>query len=95
MFHCIFQGKRICPGEELARMMLFLYAGYIIRSFYIRLSQEHECMSVRGENGITLVPKYYEIVATPMRNMKDLVKDDDVGMYKAVAVKKDIKSNTI
>ncbi|XP_011201481.2 cytochrome P450 306a1 [Bactrocera dorsalis] len=88
-------GKRMCPGEELARMMLFLYAGYIIRGFYIRLSQEHEIMSVRGENGITLVPKYYEIVATPMRNMKDLVKDDDVGMYKAVAVKKDIKSNTI
>ncbi|XP_054728319.1 cytochrome P450 306a1 [Anastrepha obliqua] len=88
-------GKRMCPGEELARMILYLFAGHIIRNFHVKLAPEYEGMSLRGESGITLAPLHYEITAKPMRNMKDILASDDMGMYKDVPVKTDIKSNTI
>ncbi|XP_036318184.1 cytochrome P450 306a1 [Rhagoletis pomonella] len=88
-------GKRICPGEDLARMMLYLFAAHIIRNFHIRLKLEYEDNSYRGETGMTLVPFYYEITAKPVRKPKTFLASDDVRMYKDVTVKKDIKSKTI
>ncbi|XP_067640073.1 cytochrome P450 306a1 [Eurosta solidaginis] len=90
-------GKRMCPGEDLARMILYMYAGYLIRNFDIRLSLEYEGMTLRGESGITLVPKYYEIKAKPVRNI-DHILDPDAerwARYKDLEIKRLRKAKTI
>ncbi|XP_012228131.1 cytochrome P450 306a1 [Linepithema humile] len=57
-------GKRMCVGDELARMMLFLFAARILHSFAISTpSGAH--IDLEGECGITLVPKPHRLVFTP------------------------------
>ncbi|XP_030381944.1 cytochrome P450 306a1 [Scaptodrosophila lebanonensis] len=51
-------GKRMCPGDELARMMLILFAGRILRRFQLSLAGE---VDMEGQCGITLSPKDYEL----------------------------------
>lgn len=56
----LFKGKRVCVGEELARMILFLFAGRILRSFVISVPPD-ETVDLEGECGITLVPKPHRL----------------------------------
>ncbi|XP_034945868.1 cytochrome P450 306a1 isoform X2 [Chelonus insularis] len=49
-------GKRICVGDELARMMLFLFAARILQKFHISIAPG-ENIDMDGICGITLVPK--------------------------------------
>ncbi|XP_032673775.1 cytochrome P450 306a1 isoform X2 [Odontomachus brunneus] len=56
-------GKRMCVGDELARMILFLFAARILRSFVISLPAG-ACIDLDGECGITLVPKPHRLVFT-------------------------------
>lgn len=55
-----FKGKRVCVGEELARMILFLFAGRILRAFSVRVPAG-EIADLEGECGITLVPKPHRL----------------------------------
>ncbi|XP_034490349.1 cytochrome P450 306a1 [Drosophila innubila] len=55
-------GKRMCPGDELARMMLTLFTGRILRRFHVQLStKEDGQVSMDGECGITLTPTHYKL----------------------------------
>lgn len=55
-----FKGKRVCVGEELARMILFLFAGRILRAFVVSVPPD-EMADLEGECGITLVPKPHRL----------------------------------
>ncbi|XP_014480500.1 PREDICTED: cytochrome P450 306a1 isoform X2 [Dinoponera quadriceps] len=56
-------GKRMCVGDELARMILYLFAAKILRSFVISAPSD-ACIDLDGECGITLVPKPHRLVFT-------------------------------
>nr|QZM07476.1 cytochrome P450 monooxygenase CYP306A1 [Lasioderma serricorne] len=51
-------GKRMCVGEDLAKILLFLFGGSIIRKFRLEVTD----VDVKGECGITLTPKKQDIV---------------------------------
>ncbi|CAK9827142.1 Cytochrome P450 306a1 [Anthophora retusa] len=53
-------GKRVCVGEELARMILFLFAGRILGAFVVSVPPD-EAVDLEGECGITLVPKPHRL----------------------------------
>ncbi|KAM8718938.1 hypothetical protein ACLKA7_011615 [Drosophila subpalustris] len=56
-------GKRMCPGDELARMMLTLFTGRMLRRFHVQLSSstEDKQVNMNGECGITLTPMHYKL----------------------------------
>lgn len=53
----------MCVGDELARMILFLFAARILHSFVISVSAD-TCIDLEGECGITLVPKPHRLTFT-------------------------------
>lgn len=56
-------GKRMCPGDELARMVLTLFAGRILSRFHVQIEEEVPGgqVSMDGECGITLAPAHYKL----------------------------------
>ncbi|XP_017088364.2 cytochrome P450 306a1 [Drosophila bipectinata] len=71
-------GKRMCPGDELARMMLTLFAGRILRRFHLELADGCE-VDMNGESGITLTPEPYKLRFNklPLLYMRENPKDPD------------------
>ncbi|XP_020284839.1 cytochrome P450 306a1 [Pseudomyrmex gracilis] len=59
-------GKRVCVGDELAKMILFLLAARILYSFDISVPPNTQ-IDLEGECGITLIPKSYRLVFTPRK----------------------------
>ncbi|XP_030746633.1 cytochrome P450 306a1 [Sitophilus oryzae] len=53
-------GKRMCVGDELARMILFFSSAIILQSFKLKLGDKDN-VSMEGEAGITLTPKSYKL----------------------------------
>lgn len=53
----------MCIGDELARMILFLFAARILRTFVISVPPGTH-IDLEGECGITLVPKPHRLVFT-------------------------------
>lgn len=51
----------MCVGEELARMLLFLFGASILQKFALKLPAD-ELPDVTGECGITLTPKKHKLV---------------------------------
>lgn len=64
-------GKRMCPGDELARMVLTLFTGRILSRFHVQLDEEEapdgEQVSMDGECGITLAPAHYKLRFTKLQ----------------------------
>ncbi|BES97554.1 cytochrome P450 [Nesidiocoris tenuis] len=63
-FQC---GKRVCLGDEMARMLLFLFGAGILRKFRVSLTEEYENDDdlqemLKGENGITWAPKDHDLL---------------------------------
>ncbi|XP_066602888.1 cytochrome P450 306a1 [Prorops nasuta] len=57
-------GKRMCIGDELAKMLLFLFAARILHSFRIS-TVPNERIDLTGECGITLIPKPHRLIFVP------------------------------
>ncbi|XP_063056858.1 cytochrome P450 2J4-like [Engraulis encrasicolus] len=57
-------GKRACPGEQLARMELFLFFTSLMQRFSFQ-APEGETLVAEGVVGITSGPKPFKICATP------------------------------
>ncbi|XP_072046543.1 cytochrome P450 2J4-like [Amphiura filiformis] len=54
-------GQRVCPGENLAKMEMFLFFTYILHSFTIKKPSGEKC-SLKGIGGITFGPTDYDII---------------------------------
>lgn len=54
-------GKRMCPGDELARMILHLYASRLFWHFELDVLNG-DSIDITGICGITLTPPPYEII---------------------------------
>lgn len=53
-------GKRMCPGEEMAKMLLFLFVGLTLINFEISIPI-NEDINMNGECGITLTPPPHKL----------------------------------
>lgn len=51
----------MCVGEELARMILFLFGATILQRFRLKLPKD-ETPDLTGECGITLTPRKHKLV---------------------------------
>lgn len=49
-------GKRMCLGDDLAKMLLFLLTGNLLRRFQLSVSVDGREMLLRGVDGFTLTP---------------------------------------
>ncbi|XP_022102205.1 cytochrome P450 2D27-like [Acanthaster planci] len=56
-------GRRMCPGERLARMELFLFFTHLLHRFSFSLPLGAPQPSLSGRMGITLAPQPYHLVA--------------------------------
>lgn len=69
-------GKRMCPGDELARMVLTLFAGRILRRFHLEVAPGCQDMDMDGESGITLTPAPYRLRFTRLPQRMELVREE-------------------
>lgn len=53
----------MCVGDELAKMMLFLFAARFLHSFVISVPLDMP-IDLEGECGITLIPKPHRLIFT-------------------------------
>ncbi|VDI62738.1 Hypothetical predicted protein [Mytilus galloprovincialis] len=54
-------GKRVCPGESLARMELFLFITAIVKKFHILPEEEGTFPSSQGQLGIAYKPNPFKV----------------------------------
>ena len=64
MYNLTFTGQRICIGEHLAKMELFLFLTSLLQKFKFTKEEGAE-LDMKGYMGITMAPKPYKIVAQP------------------------------
>ncbi|XP_043499324.1 cytochrome P450 306a1 [Polistes fuscatus] len=62
-------GKRSCVGDELAKMILFLFSARILHRFVISIPPNVSSIDFEGECGITLIPKPHRLVFTLRENL--------------------------
>ncbi|KAL6263135.1 hypothetical protein P5V15_005936 [Pogonomyrmex californicus] len=56
-------GKRMCVGDELAKMILFLFTARFLHSFIISVPLDTQ-LDMEGICGLTLVPKSHRLIFT-------------------------------
>ena len=61
---CLFLGRRVCLGESLAKMEMFLFFVNLMQRFTFTLPAGRPRPPMDGIAGVTLGPHPYEIVAT-------------------------------
>ncbi|XP_076830836.1 cytochrome P450 2U1 [Brachyhypopomus gauderio] len=57
-------GRRVCMGEQLAKMEVFLMFSSLMQAFTFRLPEGHRAPSLQGRFGLTLAPSEYSVCAT-------------------------------
>jgi hypothetical protein len=60
----VFTGRRMCLGDVLARMELFLFLSSVLHVFHLELPEDQPLPSLRGNAGITVTPDTYKVVVT-------------------------------
>ncbi|CAH1802158.1 unnamed protein product [Owenia fusiformis] len=84
-------GKRVCPGETMARMQLFLFFTTMIQQFvFTSPNRGGDGPSLKGHMGITISPEDFDICATrrvPNASQSDikLPFDTDMTNFDALA----------
>lgn len=63
-------GRRMCLGDALARMELFLFFANVLHNFDLRLPEGDVLPSLRGNAGITVTPDPFKICAI-RRDLED------------------------
>lgn len=58
-------GIRVCLGEALAKMELFLFLSWILQRFTLSVPPGHPLPSLEGKFGVVLQPVKYKVKATP------------------------------
>ncbi|XP_025098452.1 cytochrome P450 2U1-like [Pomacea canaliculata] len=58
-------GRRVCMGEALTRMELFLYLSTMVQHFQFLPSETGELPSLQGLLGIVYTPKHFKVRAVP------------------------------
>ncbi|KAM6916267.1 steroid 17-alpha-hydroxylase/17,20 lyase [Xenentodon cancila] len=58
-------GIRVCLGEALAKMELFLFLSWILQHFTLSVPPNHSLPSLKGKFGVVLQPVKYTVKATP------------------------------
>lgn len=61
-------GRRMCLGDVLARMELFLYFSSLLHCFDITVPAGEQLPSLKGNAGVTITPDFYRVCLKP-RNM--------------------------
>lgn len=60
-------GRRVCMGEQLAKMELFLTITTLLQAFEVRLPEGAPRPSLHGRFGLTLAPCPYTVCINPRR----------------------------
>ncbi|KAK7865451.1 hypothetical protein R5R35_002329 [Gryllus longicercus] len=55
-------GKRLCPGEALARNTMFLFFTSLMQAFYVQLPPGSTKPSIESLSGFTTAPKPFEVI---------------------------------
>lgn len=58
-------GRRMCLGDVLARMELFLFFASFMHSFNMSLPEGQPLPSLKGNVGVTITPESFKVVLTP------------------------------
>ncbi|KAM9477787.1 cytochrome P450 2U1 [Clarias gariepinus] len=58
-------GRRVCMGEQLAKMELFLMFSSLMQAYTFRLPEGHQPLSMHGRFGLTLAPCRFSVCVTP------------------------------
>lgn len=58
-------GRRMCLGDTLARMELFLFFSTLMHSFDMRLPEGEAMPSLKGNVGVTITPQLFRVCLTP------------------------------
>jgi hypothetical protein len=66
----LFLGRRVCLGESLARMELFLYLTSLIQRFNFCPADGESIPSLEGKMGITYNPVSFKCKAIGIPNME-------------------------
>ncbi|XP_055683640.1 cytochrome P450 18a1 [Lutzomyia longipalpis] len=58
-------GRRMCLGDVLARMELFLFFSSLMHTFDLKLPEGEPMPSLKGQVGVTITPKAFRVCLTP------------------------------
>ncbi|XP_062987913.1 cytochrome P450 2J5-like [Elgaria multicarinata webbii] len=61
-------GARVCPGEQLARIELFIFLTTLVRAFKFQLPKGVRRINKKPVVGLTLHPQPYKVCAIPRQN---------------------------
>ncbi|XP_038044902.1 cytochrome P450 2U1-like [Patiria miniata] len=56
-------GRRVCLGEQLAKMELFIFFSFLLHQFTFKKPEDAPPISLKAVNGFTLTPTPFEICA--------------------------------
>ncbi|XP_071788972.1 cytochrome P450 2J4-like [Asterias amurensis] len=58
-------GRRVCLGEQLAKMELFIFFSHLLHQFSFKKPDDSQPLSFEAINGLTLTPTPFEVRAIP------------------------------